>query len=469
MTSRLPAGTSIRDGVNRMPWACTATRVVSPVACAAAVSLSATSAAGSAATPTATASTSAASPVAGPPRARPIPRGPGSSRGRGGGGSAFILRDARIARNARGRKPASPIRTRTEHSTRARLGTGSTQSSRPPLTSVIRNAPARSSSVFATRTAAGPPPSTTGIRYDSAPSSTWAPNPAASGTARASSRVPTADHDGADATATTSTVRDAASQAAAATRPRWGTTPAASRARWRRTLADHDQPAEVAPPSPSAARPGGLARRARRRAPRSPPMVSTASSRCLRHSGTYTPTIASVPKHSATRPTTSGAGEHQHTGRRRTPRGRRTRPDAVAPPPVRARLQCRPNPSTSSIPCTSGSRARVTGARRPSRIRAASSPPSSARTAGSNNPARRHRMAVADRCGSRAVTAAVLVVVPGATQLEPAGTRLAERQQVRALGPRRTLRGRRGRSRDAPHRRSRDGGLPPRAADSGSA
>ena len=76
MTSRLPAGTSIRDGMNRMPTACTATRVVSPVAGAApvdpaAVELPATSAAGSAATPAATASTSAASPAAGPPRARP--------------------------------------------------------------------------------------------------------------------------------------------------------------------------------------------------------------------------------------------------------------------------------------------------------------------------------------------------------------------------------------------------------------
>ena len=81
---------------------------------------------------------------------------------------------------------------------------------------MIRSAPARSSSVFAARTAAGPPPSTTGIRYDSAPSSTCAPNPAASGTARPSSRVPTAAHEGADATATTSAIRDAVSQTAAA-------------------------------------------------------------------------------------------------------------------------------------------------------------------------------------------------------------------------------------------------------------
>ena len=62
-------------------------------------------------------------------RARPAPLAAGPRWWRVG----LALRDARIPRNTSGRKPASPTRTRTEHSTRTRLGTGSTQTQQPAV------------------------------------------------------------------------------------------------------------------------------------------------------------------------------------------------------------------------------------------------------------------------------------------------------------------------------------------------
>lgn len=180
MINRLPAGTSTLAGVKRISLASTLTRVVSPVAATPAEvdeALIAVVALGSRATPPATANSTAATPAAARPRLFRFSCFCWAARSSfvartcafrlpvtGSGGFFFARREALIPRKIRGRNAASPSATSPEHSTRTQLGTGSRQIASPRLMIVIRSAPKRANSVLVARTAAGPPPRTTGRR-----------------------------------------------------------------------------------------------------------------------------------------------------------------------------------------------------------------------------------------------------------------------------------------------------------------
>src|SRR5690606_26929645 len=173
-------GTSTTVGTKRMPRASTSTVVICPDAvtpASAGAALDAPTAAGSAATPPATARTTVARPAAASParRAPVVVSAPGSA------GAYRALRAARTARTASGRNEASATSTTTDAITRTRLGTGSTQTSRPALAATIRAGQPRSNMALVARTAVGPPPRTTGTRDESAPRSTWAVTPASRG------------------------------------------------------------------------------------------------------------------------------------------------------------------------------------------------------------------------------------------------------------------------------------------------
>ena len=86
---------------------------------------------------------------------------------------------ARIDRSRSGRKATRAPSTSTETATRTTLGTGSRQTSSPRLTTVTRQSAPRSSQAEAARTTDGPPPSTDGMRWESAPKSSWAAKPTA--------------------------------------------------------------------------------------------------------------------------------------------------------------------------------------------------------------------------------------------------------------------------------------------------
>src|SRR5699024_10917734 len=122
----------------------------------------------------------------------------------------------RIAVNSNGRNAANPASTRPEQITRTRLGTGSMDTASPRLITVIRSAPPRSSSALAARTAAGPALRTTGSRYDSAPNSTWAANPAASAGVSQPNRPPAVTQSPAVNSTTADATRHTASQSTAA-------------------------------------------------------------------------------------------------------------------------------------------------------------------------------------------------------------------------------------------------------------
>ncbi len=225
ITSRSPAGTVMVPGWNRMSRAWTCTVVVWPVAATAPAADSTWrpgSAAGSAAAVAAMVSTSRPIPTATRPDWRP--RGFDESiicrraaRSSPGGGPCSRARcEARTASPSSGRKAARATSTRPETATRTMLGTGSTATSSPALTNASRRPAPRSSASVAARVACGPPPSTTGTRYDSAPSSTWAAKPTASGATSCPKPETTCVGPALVAQTTAQPARDAASQITAA-------------------------------------------------------------------------------------------------------------------------------------------------------------------------------------------------------------------------------------------------------------
>jgi len=107
-------------------------------------------------------STTTATPAMAMPATCPRGRGTGSA---GPSAGSFLARRlAAMARKSSGRNVASPSSTSAEAATRTKLGTGSTHTSRPVLTTAIRSGEPRSSAAFAARTGIAPPPSATGTR-----------------------------------------------------------------------------------------------------------------------------------------------------------------------------------------------------------------------------------------------------------------------------------------------------------------
>jgi hypothetical protein len=191
ITSRSPAFTSTEDGLYRMPCIITSTRTTRPVAATSAVEAAGTApaAAGSTPTPTTTAVASAVNPAISWPAVKIVGRWSGSGAGGAGGTPSDSLRASSSLRAAMlafspstisGRKLAAAPSASSEPVTFTQLGVGSSHSSRPPLIAINRNDPALLNHCWPARTTLGPPPSTDGSRYDSAPVSTWTPKPAPS-------------------------------------------------------------------------------------------------------------------------------------------------------------------------------------------------------------------------------------------------------------------------------------------------
>src|SRR5690606_14350890 len=102
--------------------------------------------------------------------------------------------------------------SRDEQTTRTMDGTGRTQSSSAVLVTVSRAGQARSSPAVAVRTAAGPPPRTTGTRKLSAPTRTWAIQPAARGAVSWETRAAAVVHEVVDSRMPVRATRDPVSQ-----------------------------------------------------------------------------------------------------------------------------------------------------------------------------------------------------------------------------------------------------------------
>ncbi len=82
-----------------------------------------------------------------------------------------------------GRNADAATRASSDPVTFTQLGVGANQSRSPPLIATSRKPPPALNQRCPARTALGPPPSTDGSRYDSAPVSSCTPNPDASAAA----------------------------------------------------------------------------------------------------------------------------------------------------------------------------------------------------------------------------------------------------------------------------------------------
>ncbi len=85
--------------------------------------------------------------------------------------------DARVPTISSGTNTAKAARTSTETVTRAQLVSGSSHRRSPPLVITSRAVAQRSNQAAPARTTRGPPPSTDGMRYDSAPVRRCSRNP----------------------------------------------------------------------------------------------------------------------------------------------------------------------------------------------------------------------------------------------------------------------------------------------------
>ena len=175
MTSRLPAGTVTLAGSKRMPFITTLTVVVWPVATtpAEASRLPASGKpadVGSTTTPTATAIPRAIRPATNcPPDQTERDPGAGMPGGWGGGkpsspAARRARREPRRPRPINGKKLTYAASTSVVVSTRTTEGTGRRLSRSPPLMRTRRSTAYRPMVSVAARTAAGPPPRTTGTR-----------------------------------------------------------------------------------------------------------------------------------------------------------------------------------------------------------------------------------------------------------------------------------------------------------------